>query len=122
MGIFRVRVQVFNPREEEQSREVELVVDTGATFPVIPRAIASDLAIGPSERPTFTLADGTEIAREMGWAGLAYDGRRSPTLVVLGETDDVPILGAIALEGLGLEVDSIAKRLRPVSQFLLAIP
>jgi len=57
----------------------------------------------------------------MGWAGLAYDGRRSPTLVVLGEPEDVPILGAIALEGLGLEVDSVAKRLRPVAQFLLAV-
>lgn len=121
MGIFRVRVRIFNLREEERSRDIELVVDTGATFPVIPKELASELAIQPSEKRTFTLADGTQIIRDMGWAGLAYEGRRSPALVVLGELEDVPILGAIALEGLGLEVDSVAKRLRPVTQFLLTL-
>jgi aspartyl protease family protein len=122
MGIFRVRVRVFNVRDEKHSREIELVVDTGATFPVVPQELASELGIQVSESRTFTLADGTEIRREMGWAGLAYDGRQTPTLVVLGEPGDVPILGAIALEGLGLEIDAAAKRLRPGSQYLLATP
>ena len=55
----------------------------------------------------------------MGWAGLSYDGRSAPSLVVLGEADDVPLLGAFALEGLGFEVDPVAKTLRPATLFLL---
>lgn len=119
MGVFKVRVRVFRLTEEERGAEIELVVDTGATYPVIPRRLAEELGIPASERRTFTLADGTQVSRELGWAGLAYDGRKSPSLVVLGESGDVPLLGAFALEGLGFEVDSVAKTLRPAAQYLL---
>lgn len=119
MGLFRVRVRVFNLKEEQRASDVELVVDTGLTYPVIPRGLADDLGIRSSERRTFTLADGTRLSRDVGWAGLSYDGRSTPSLVVLGEADDVPLLGAFALEGLGFEVDPVAKTLRPATQFLL---
>ena len=119
MGLFKVRVRVFNLKEEQRAKDVELVVDTGATYPVVPRGLADDLGIHPSERRIFTLADGTRLSRDVGWAGLSYDGRSTPSLVVLGEADDVPLLGAFALEGLGFEVDPVAKTLRPATQFLL---
>ncbi|MFQ5839028.1 MAG: retroviral-like aspartic protease family protein [Thermoplasmata archaeon] len=119
MGVFKVRVEVFNLQDPQDSREVEMVVDTGATYPVIPRLTAEDLGIQPVERRTFTLADGTEVSRDIGWAGISCDGRRSPSLVILGEKDDVPLLGAFALEGLGLEADPISRSLRPAPQYLL---
>ncbi len=81
--------------------------------------MAESLGIGPVETRTFTLADGSRIDRELGWAGLMYGDRASPSLVILGGEDDVPILGAFALEGLGLEADPVAKSLRPSKQFLL---
>ncbi len=120
MGLFKVRVRVFNLSDEHRGKEVDLVVDTGATCPSIPRSLAGDLGISPSEKRTFTLADGSRRSRDVGWAGLSYDGRRTPSLVVLGEPDDVPLLGAFALEGLGFEVDPVAKTLRPAAQFLLS--
>ena len=119
VGVFGVRVVVFNLRDPAKVKELELVVDTGATFPVIPRAFAGDLGIGPVETRTFTLADGSQVTRDLGWAGFMFGDRASPSLVVLGESEDVPILGALALEGLGLEADPAAKSLRPVTQFLL---
>jgi predicted aspartyl protease len=72
-----------------------------------------------SEERTFILADGTKANRSLGWAGLAYDGRAGPCLVVLGEEEDVALLGAVALETLGYEVDPVAQRLRPATQYLL---
>jgi len=90
-----------------------------ATYPVVPRGLADDLGIQPSESRTFTLADGTRLSRDLGRAGLSYDGRSTPSLVVLGEANDVPWLGAFGLEGLGFEVDPVAKTLRPATQFLL---
>ncbi len=119
MGVFTIRVTVFNLREEGQSREVEMTVDSGATYPVIPRDVARELGIRPASRLTFTLADGRRIERELAQAGVAYDGRSAACMVVIGEEDDVPLLGAHALEGLGLEVDSVGKTLRPATQYLL---
>ena len=119
MRLFKVRVKVFNLRQEEQSLETDLIVDTGATYPVIPQALASELHIEPSERRTFTLANGVRVSRGLWWAGISHDGRKTPCLVVLGEGEDIPLLGAFALEGLGYEVDPVAKTLRPATQFLL---
>ncbi len=119
LGVFGVRVVVFNLQDPTKVRELELVVDTGATFPVIPRPLAGDLGIGPVEARTFTLADGSRVTRDLGWAGFMFGERASPSLVVLGEADDVPILGALALEGMGLEADPVAKALRPATQYLL---
>ncbi len=119
MGIFRVRAQIFNLQDEERTLEVEMVVDTGATLPVIPRTVSEELGIEEAERRTFTLADGREVSRSIGWAGIAYDGRRAPSLVILGEEEDVSLLGAVALESLGLEADPVNRTLRPAPQYLL---
>ena len=119
MGLFRVRVLVFSLQDPEKTKELEVVVDTGATYPVVPRPLAEELGLRVVETRTFTLANGVEVARRLAWAGLTFDRRSSPSLVVLGEEGDVPILGAFALEGLGLEVDPVAKMLRPAHQFLL---
>lgn len=121
MGVFRVRVQVFNIQAPEETEELEMVVDTGATYPVIPRAVADQLGIQGVETRTFTLADGTQVSREMGWAGLSYDGRSSPSLVILGGEEDVALLGAVGLETLGFEVNPITQSLKPARQYLLLL-
>ena len=96
-----------------------MTVDSGATHPVVPLTLGRDLGITAQSRRTFTLADGRQIERAMAEAGIAYDGRSTACMVVLGEGDDVALLGAHALEGLGLEVDSVGKTLRPATQYLL---
>ena len=120
MGLFKVRVRVFNLQDPGQSKELEAVVDTGASYPVVPRTVAEELGLRAVETRTFTLANGVQVPRILAWAGIACEGRSSPCLVVLGEGGDVPALGAFALEGLGLDVDPLAKALRPARQYLLA--
>lgn len=105
MRLFRVRVRICNLEDERRSHDIELVVDTGATYPVIPESMAESLGIRFSEEITFTLANGTREVRKVGWAGLAYDGRTTHSRVVFGRAEDVPLFGAFALEGLGYEVD-----------------
>ena len=117
MGLFRIRGVVYSLEDERRSQEMELVVDTGATYPVVPASVAEHLGIRPSE--DLTLANGTRLPRKVGWAGLAYDGRKTQTRIVFGEAVDVPLLGAFALEGLGAEVDPVARTLRPATQYLL---
>src|SRR2546426_10826082 len=102
MGIFRVCVRVFNLQDPGNAKEIEVVVDTGATYPVVPRGLADELGLRTVEARTFTLANGVEVSRSLAWAGLSFDGRSSPSLVVVGEAGGGPIPGAFALEGLGL--------------------
>ncbi len=119
MGLSRIRVVVDSLEDERRSQEIELVVDTDATYPVVPASVAEHLGIRPSEELTFTLANGTRLPRKVGWVGLADDGRKTHTRIVFGEAEDVPLLGAFALEGLGVEVDPVARTLGPATQYLL---
>ena len=119
MGIFRVIVGVFNFHRPDDRREIEMTVDTGATYPVIPRTLAQELGIDPSGSLTLTLADGCQVQRDVGWVGLDCDGRSGPCRAVFGKADDVPLLGAVALQVLGLEVDPVTETLRPATLYLL---
>ena len=80
---------------------------------------ADDLGIHATHERTFTLADGRRMSWRLRRAGFAYDGLEAASVVVIGERDDVPLLGATALEELGMEVDPVAKTLRPTTQYLL---
>ena len=97
-----------------------MVVDTGATYCVVPRPLAEELGIRPTRRIRVTLADGTRIERDMGQAEVEYRGFTTPTWVLLGDRGDIPNLGAYALEGLGLEVDPTSRELRPSEAYLLS--
>jgi hypothetical protein len=65
------------------------------------------------------LADGTPGESPGGWAEVFYQDRRAFTLVLFGGETSLALLGAHALEGLGLTVDPIRKVLEP-ARFPLA--
>ncbi len=119
MGRFSARATVFSLRGRRNARELEFVVDRGATYPVIPREVAASLDTELEEPRIFTLADGTSITRDIGHVGFVYEGRRCISMVVIGEPGDVPLLGATALEELGFEADTVGRTLRPARQYLL---
>ncbi len=119
MGLFNVRATVFSLHDRRNARELEFVVDMGATYPVIPRDVAGALDVEFEKPRVFTLADGTQVTRDIGHVGFAYEGRRCISTVVIGESRDVPLLGATALEELGFEADPVGRTLRPARQYLL---
>ncbi len=114
MGTFSVTVTVGHPTEPGNLARLELLVDTGATISFVPTEVLADLGIVPrwSERE-FETPSGAVIQRRLGVASLAVDGHETITPVVFGEPGDAAILGAVALESLGLVVDPIARRLIP---------
>lgn len=122
VGVFQVKVRVFALHEPDQTREVDMWVDTGASHPIVPMRVAQELGLSPLEEREFTLANGEKMGRRVAWAGLGHGGRTTATVVIVGESDDPPLLGALALEGMGLEVDSQRKMLRPATQWLLTAP
>lgn len=95
------------------SREIEATVDTGAAYTTLPARLLRELGIEPIDRGVFLLADGRRMEMEIGRAWATINGTTEVTLVVFGEDDAPPLLGAYTLEGLRLAVDPVAQRLVP---------
>lgn len=96
-----------------KSLTVRMLVDTGATFSVIPTRLARALGIKrPRRSVTVRLADGRRVRLGADVAILQIDGREAPATILVGRVDE-PILGVEALEALGLVVDPKRKRLSP---------
>jgi clan AA aspartic protease len=92
---------------------VQMLVDTDATYSVIPPHLAKAVGILPPRRTvTVRLADGRRIRLGADVAILRIDGREAPATILVGKVDE-PILGVEALEALGLVVDPRRKRLSP---------
>jgi aspartyl protease family protein len=92
---------------------VQMLVDTGATYSVIPPRLAKAVGIlRPRRTVTVRLADGRRIRLGADVAILRIDGREAPATILVGKVDE-PILGVEALEALGLVVDPRRKRLSP---------
>ena len=96
----------------ERAITIRMLVDTGATFSVIPRRLARALGITPRRSVSVRLADGRRVRLKADVAIIQIDGREAPATVLVGDVDE-PILGVEALEALGLVVDPRKKRLSP---------
>ena len=110
MGTFRVSIQLGRA-SGDHFEAMEALVDTGASYTWIPRDVLEALDVRPDEERVFVLADGREISYPLAWVRIRLDERSQPTLVVCGEPGTEPLLGAFTLEGFGLGVDPVNRRL-----------
>jgi len=105
MAFMYVTVGISAQRDGE-TREVRLLVETGAFYSMVPHAILEELGIAPAYREKLRIADGRTVERDAGYAFLHYSDRRpGPTIVVFAEPEDTLVIGVHTLEGLGLQVD-----------------
>jgi len=121
LGVFRIKARIWNPLDPGKSRDVELLVDTGATYTVIPRDVLEDLNIKVLRYVRLRLADNRVIEKPVGEVGIEIEGyRASATPVVFGDPD-IYILGSVTMEQLGLAPDPISKKLKPVEALLMQL-
>ena len=121
MGILTVMVKVYHgyPQADGAPAEVELLVDTGATFSVVPRGVLSRLGVQPVERREILTVDRKLLKRDLGYVGIDVAGRRVVSPVLFGEGEDFAALGAVTMEIAGLVVDPERKELSPRPSLLL---
>jgi predicted aspartyl protease len=121
MGVFKVNAWVWNPSAPEKKVLLELLVDTGATYTVLPKSLLKSLGVKPFRVARLRLADNRILEKSLGEIGIEVEGyRASATPVVFGE-EEVYLLGSVTMEQLGLTPDPIAKRLKPVEALLMQI-
>ena len=109
MGCFSVQIQVGKPGSE-LTETVEALVDTGATFPMIPASMLQRLGIEPDESRLFRIGTGEIVEYMTGDAFFIAEGRRSSGRVVFGPENHY-VMGATTLELLQLVVDPVHQRL-----------
>lgn len=122
MGVFSVKLTIWNPAQPSKSEELEAMVDTGASYSWISSSRLAGLGIRPSRRMAFRTIEGRMIEREVAAVFVKVDGYTGGDNVVMAEAGDSEVLGAFTLEGLGLAADPVKKVLVPtVGLALLAV-
>ena len=107
-------MKVGNPANGRRAAEVRCLVDSGAIYSLIPRAVLQRLGIKPHSTREFVLANGDVIRRRLATATFEFEGRRGDSMVIVGEPGDDPLLGVTTLDGFGLVLDPFRRELRPM--------
>lgn len=113
MGIFHWPIEIRSA-DGRLAETVVAMVDTGASYTVLPEETLRRLNIEPTETREFELADGRIIELEMGEARLRLSGRENTHLVVFGNNAADALLGSHSLQGAGMAADPVNHRLIPV--------
>jgi clan AA aspartic protease len=118
MGLTFITANIINPANPRKQAKAQFLVDSGATYTVAPKTLLKRLGIKPHGSRTFTLADGTQVTRQIGDAIFSVNGERAASPVIFGEKGDSLLLGTVSLEALGLMLDPLKRELRPLPMVL----
>ena len=116
MGITYLEGTVTGPSGEK--RRVEFLVDSGATYSLLPCDVWQALDLQAKRTLKFRLADGTPMQRQVSECHIAIAGEDGHTPVILGEPGDKALLGVVTLENLGLVLDPFKRELQPMRLLL----
>src|SRR5262249_11687198 len=111
MGLTYIRAKIQRPDGKGRTLTTRVLVDTGAVYTVLPKPLWTTLKLKPQRRLEFSLADGTTITRGVSECRFTIEGLSATSPVVLGETEDAPLLGAVTLETLGLMINPLSREL-----------
>ena len=119
MGVTFIEVEVAHPAKPGKREKVELLVDSGAQFSIIPFDTVKRLGIKPYDSESLFLANGEKIERKVASAEFFYMGKRGPSKIIIGEPGDSALMGVVTLESLGFALDPIRRELKPMKMLLV---
>ena len=102
MGL--VRVEGLIGPDMERTATVGFMVDTGSLYTIVPPELATDLGLQFPVPNSLVMADGTTVDAPLGLAYLRIGDREGGTLVAQMQVIE-PLLGALAMQSLGLTVN-----------------
>ena len=116
MGIMYVDGDVEGPSGKRET--VKFLVDSGAKYSLLPKAVCDRIELKPTRKLSFVLADGTTVERWVSEMLVTFPQGQSHSPVVLGEGEDVALLGVVTLENLGVVFNPFDRTLRPMRMAL----
>ena len=118
MGLTTLTIELANPSKPAVWESIELLVDSGAIYSVVPTPVLRKLGIRTLSKEEFILADGSKVIRRKGVVLFRYQKRIGGADVIFGEPGDSALLGALTLEALGLSLDPLRRELKPLPMIL----
>ena len=119
MSTFSVPAIIANPERPLRRLAVELLVDTGATYTLLPGEVVRHLGLATPWRRTATLASGEDVTYPMGQVLMRLNGEEMPTIFLAGRPGCQGLIGAVTLEEFALAANPVRQRLVPVPRVLL---
>ncbi len=116
MGVTYIQGQVKGPTGKP--RTVKFLVDSGAMYTLLPKAVWKAIGLKPKRKLSFTLADGSTVERSVSEAFVIFPQGKAHTPVILGEEGDEALLGVVTLEILGLVLNPFDRTFRPMRMLL----
>ena len=120
--MFDVIVKVANPHALSRSFEERFWVDSGTLYTFIPEDRLQLLGIAPVSSRNLLLADGRVERCKLGEAVLFIPQLNEALTcpVAFAPSGSPYLLGATALNGLGVYADSASRRLKPLDTIIIA--
>ena len=112
MGAILAQVTISNPSDRDRRWEGEFLIDSGAIDTVAPGVHLREIGILVAETRRYTMADGRVSELDVGVAQVEFMGGHAGVTVVFADDNVRPLLGATAMESLGIEIDMRTEELR----------
>jgi len=113
-----VKGKLRSLRDASKWTEAEFLVDTGATYTVVPASVVEKLGIEPERDVELVLADGKVMKRRVGTVVFEMGGQSVYTPVILGRKEDSYLLGAVTLEEMGLAINPLTRKIYSLKAFV----
>lgn len=116
MGMFKVDVTLSNTKDPSREFSEKFWVDSAALYTFVPEDRLEAIGIEPIQKRDLILADGRRERRLLGEALFSIQGLEGQITcpVIFAPKGSLYLLGGTALENFGVDVDPIAKALKPI--------
>ena len=112
MGLTHVTVRLRSLGSQNGAYEADFLVDTGATDSLAPAFELTRAGVQPVGRTAYELANGAVEEYPFGLVEIMFMGDITAGRVIFGPDNAEPILGATALESVGITVDPATRTLK----------
>jgi len=113
MGITFVKVTITYPAKSSRAADHAFLFDCGVVYSVVREEVLRQFGIKPSRVDEYLLANGESVKRPVGNAFFELQDKVGAAPVVFGE-QGIFLLGATALESMGLMLDPFRRELKPL--------
>ena len=115
MGLTYVTTKICSAENPGLNFESLFLVDTGAADSLVPSNELEKIGVAKIGKMAYELADGSIKEFAYGLIKIEFMGETTAGRVIFAEPNAEPILGATALESVGILVDPANKTLRRLS-------
>ncbi|MGH9948096.1 MAG: retroviral-like aspartic protease family protein [Pyrinomonadaceae bacterium] len=106
--------------KNNNSETVEFLVDSGASYTLLPKQVWEKLELKSKKSLSFILADGTKVERGISECFIQILDDEGHTPVLLGEEGDDALLGTVTLEEFGFVLNPFSRTLQSSMKLRLA--